>query len=136
LKVADDDQSGQPVETVTEATVQQAEELIWANRRIIIHSVTTALGFYNGLAYSIMHEHLKFWKVCAQWVSRKLKNWEEIKRISLPLQHLLWYADEGEDTLDRTVTGDESLVHDYQPESKHASMQWQWRCRSGWDNSQ
>jgi hypothetical protein len=28
LKVADDDQSGQPVETVTEATVQQAEELI------------------------------------------------------------------------------------------------------------
>jgi hypothetical protein len=44
----------------------------------------------------------------------------------LYLQYLLQYADEGEDTsmLNRTVTGDESWVHHYQPESKRALMQW------------
>jgi hypothetical protein len=44
--------------------------------------------------------------------------------MSLSLQHLLRYADEGEDIFNRIVTGDESWVHHYQPESKHASMQW------------
>jgi hypothetical protein len=42
----------------------------------------------------------------------------------LSLQHLLRYADEGEDMLNRIVTGDESWVHHCQPESKRSSMQW------------
>jgi hypothetical protein len=42
-KVADDDRSGHPVEVATEATVQRVEELIRADRRITIDSVTTAL---------------------------------------------------------------------------------------------
>jgi hypothetical protein len=33
-------------------------------------------------------------------------------------------ADEGEVMLNRIVTGDESWVHHYQPESKRASMRW------------
>jgi hypothetical protein len=45
--------------------------------------------------------------------------------MGLSLQHLR-YADEGEDMniLKRIVTVDESWVHHYQPELKHASMQW------------
>jgi hypothetical protein len=39
------------------------------------------------------------------------------------LQHLLWYAD-GEDMLNRIITWNKSCVYHYQPESKHASMQW------------
>jgi hypothetical protein len=40
------------------------------------------------------------------------------------LQHLLRYADEGDVMLNRIVTGDESWVHHYQPESKCVSVQW------------
>jgi hypothetical protein len=43
--------------------------------------------------------------------------------MDLSLQHLLWYED-GDDTLNRIATGDESWVNHYQPESKLASMQW------------
>jgi hypothetical protein len=42
--------------------------------------------------------------------------------MGLSLQHLLWYAAEKEDTLNRIFIGDESWVHHYQPESKHSSM--------------
>jgi transposase len=63
-KVSDDAQAGCPVEIVTEATVQQMEELIRADRRITIVSAATALGCSHGLAYSIMHVRLKFQKVC------------------------------------------------------------------------
>jgi hypothetical protein len=44
----------------------------------MIDSVATALGCSHGLAYSIMHDLLKFQKVCAQWVSRVLKDQEKL----------------------------------------------------------
>jgi hypothetical protein len=80
----------------------------------MIDGVATALECSHGLAYSIMHDRLKFRKVCAKWVLRERKDRE----------HLLRYADEGEDMLNRIVTGDESWVRHYQPESKRAPMQW------------
>jgi hypothetical protein len=42
--------------------------------------------------------------------------------MGLSLQHLLLYADEGEDMFNRNVTVDESWVHHYQPESKRFSV--------------
>jgi hypothetical protein len=53
-KVVDDVWPDHPVEIATEATVQQVEELIWADRRIKIDSVATALGCSHGLAYSMI----------------------------------------------------------------------------------
>jgi histone-lysine N-methyltransferase SETMAR len=44
--------------------------------------------------------------------------------MGLTLQYLLLYADEGEDMINTIVTGDESWVHHYQPESKRVSVQW------------
>jgi hypothetical protein len=120
LKVADDARLGRPVEIATEETVQRVEELIRAD------SVATALGCFHGLAYSIMHDRLKFRKVCARWVPRELKDRGKIKRMGLFLQHLLRYADEGEDMLNRIGTGDEKWMHYYQPESKRASVQWKY----------
>jgi hypothetical protein len=94
--VTDDDQSGRPFEIVTVAIVLQlAEELIRVERSITIDSVVTSLGCSHGLAYSIMHDHLKFRKVCAQWVPRELKDREKVNRMGLSLQHLLRYAIEG-----------------------------------------
>jgi hypothetical protein len=109
-KVTDNAQPGHPVEIVTQATVQQVDELIQADRRIKIDSVTTALWCSHGLAYSIMHDHSKFQRVCTWWVSRELKDREKMNQMGLSLQHLLWYAVEGEDTrmFNMTVTGDES----------------------------
>jgi histone-lysine N-methyltransferase SETMAR len=46
--------------------------------------------------------------------------------MGLSLQHILRYADEGEETsmLNTIATGEESWVIHYQPESERASMQW------------
>jgi hypothetical protein len=49
-----------------------------------------------------------FLKMCAWWVPRELKDGKKMNRImGLSLQHLLWYANEGEDMLNKTVTGEE-----------------------------
>jgi hypothetical protein len=86
------------------------EELIRADRRITIDSVATAPGCSHGLAFNIMQDHLKFQKVCSQWVPRELKDREKMNEMGLSLKLLLQYADEGEDILNRIVTGDESFV--------------------------
>jgi hypothetical protein len=91
------------------------EELIRADRRITIDSVATALGRSYGFAYSKMHDRLKFRKENGR-IEKKMN------RMDLSLQRLLRYADEGEDTLNKIVNGDESWVRRYQPESKHASI--------------
>jgi hypothetical protein len=68
-KVTVDARLGRPIEIATGANMQQVEKLIGADRRIKIDNTATALGCSHGLAYSIMHDHLKFQKMCARRVS-------------------------------------------------------------------
>jgi hypothetical protein len=79
----------------------------------MIGSVTTALGCSHGLAHRIMHDRLKFRKLCSRWVLRELKKLEKMNRMGLSLQHLLRYADEGEDTsmLNGCASVNESWAH-------------------------
>jgi hypothetical protein len=126
-KIAHDARLGSVVEIATEATVQRVERLIRADGRITIDSVATALVCSRALAYSIIHDLLRFRKVCTRWVPRELKvrkKKKKMNRMGLSLQHLLCNADEGEDMFNRIVTIDESWVHHYQPESKRASVRW------------
>jgi hypothetical protein len=104
-KVANDVRPGRPVEITTEASVQRAEEFVQADRRITTDIVTTALGCSHCLAYSIMNEHWKFRIVRARWMPRELKDREKMNRINLSLQHLLRYADEGDDMLAGLLLG-------------------------------
>jgi hypothetical protein len=55
------------------------EELIRTDRGIMIDSVATAIGRSHGLAYSIMHDHLKFRKVYARWMPGELRIEKKLK---------------------------------------------------------
>jgi hypothetical protein len=59
--------------------LQQVEEVIQTDRKLMVDSVAAALGCSHGLAYSTMYDHLKFQKVCTQWVPRELKGREKLK---------------------------------------------------------
>jgi histone-lysine N-methyltransferase SETMAR len=123
-KIVDEDRPGRPVQIATDTTVRRVEDIIRADRRVTIDNVAAAIGCSHGLAYSIMHDVLNFCKVCSRWVPRQLTEEDKMNRMGISLEHLSQYADEGEDMLNRIVTGDESWVHHYQPETKRASLQW------------
>ncbi|GFQ94816.1 histone-lysine N-methyltransferase SETMAR [Trichonephila clavata] len=44
--------------------------------------------------------------------------------MAVSLEHLVRYHEDGNDFLFRIVTGDETWVHHFLPESKAASMEW------------
>jgi hypothetical protein len=59
------------------------ELMIRADRSIMVDSVETALGYFRGLAHSIMHDRLILRNVCARWVPRELKYPEKMHRVDM-----------------------------------------------------
>ncbi|KAG8238955.1 hypothetical protein J437_LFUL018764 [Ladona fulva] len=64
---------GRPVEIATPETLQRVEDIIQADRRVIIDAVATVIGCSHGQAYNMMQEGLGFHKVCSRWVMMRLK---------------------------------------------------------------
>jgi len=77
-----------------------------------------------GSAYSLIHDSLKFSKVCARWVPKELTEEHKRKRLDVCSQHFARYREEGDNFLQQIVTGDETWIHNYEPESRWQSMQW------------
>ena len=66
-----------------------------------------------------MHNKLGFHKICASWNPKQLtevhkREWTSTKNIWIAMVIFL----------DRIITGDETWVHHYEPESKRQSMEW------------
>ncbi|XP_045132250.1 histone-lysine N-methyltransferase SETMAR-like [Portunus trituberculatus] len=95
-----------------------------ANRRVIIDEVACSLQISHGSAFQIIHDELGFHKVCARWVPRELTAEHKRKRLEVCQRLLDRYNNDGERFLSRIVTGDETWVHHYEPESKRQSMEW------------
>jgi len=77
-----------------------------------------------GSAHHIIHDELKFRKVCARWVPKRLTPEMKERRVDACEELLRRYEDDGEAILQRIVTGDESLVHFYEPERKRQNIEW------------
>ncbi|KFM76654.1 hypothetical protein X975_15031, partial [Stegodyphus mimosarum] len=60
----------------------------------------------------------------ARWVPQQLTSTHKEQRMGVSLEHLVCYHEDGNDFLFRIVTGDETWVHHFTPESKAASMEW------------
>ena len=64
-----------------------------------------------GSAHHIIHDELKFQKVCARWVPNRLTPEMKERCVDACQELLRRYEADGEAFLQRIVTGDESWVH-------------------------
>ena len=103
--------AGRPSTSTTDEKIQQAREMVRANRRVAIDKVACSLQISYGSAYQIIHEELGFHKVCARWVPGELTAHHKRKRVEICQRLLDRYNNEGEEFLSRIVTGDETWVH-------------------------
>jgi hypothetical protein len=55
-------------------------------------------------------EKLRYRKLCARWVTELLTDDHKMKQMGSALKFLMRYAQEGDEFLDSTVTGDETRV--------------------------
>ncbi|GBM80438.1 hypothetical protein AVEN_83026-1 [Araneus ventricosus] len=97
--------------------------MIRANRRVRTRDISDELNLSKGTVHTIVHQHLQYSKVCAEWVPKHLTIDHQKQRMGLSLLHLIRY-EEDPAFLERIVVGDESWCHHNTSESKKTSMQW------------
>jgi len=115
--------SGHPSEAVCEENCHAVENTVLQNRRVNVQLIADTVGISTGSVKTILHEHLLMRKVCARWVPRmldqKMKDCRcELSSEKLKLMRLYWHL-----FVKCIVTGDETWIHHYDPESKQQSMQ-------------
>ncbi|GFY11564.1 histone-lysine N-methyltransferase SETMAR [Trichonephila clavipes] len=128
--VHDEPRSGRP-SVITDDLVNALDEKIREDRRFTIS--TLALEFPNvgrTTLHKVVSEKLKFRKLCARCVPRLLSKEHKLKRMACALDFLDRYHKEGDQFLERIVTGDETWVSHITPESKRQSMEWRHTSQS------
>lgn len=122
--LVDEKRPGRQVVATNNDIANKIDAFIRSDRRVSISDIVLFTGISRGSVHKVVQDNLKFRKVSARWVPRQLKPEQQAIRMTTSLDNLQRYNDEGEAMLERIVTGDETWVHHYQPESKQASMQW------------
>ena len=92
-------------------------------RRQTIHDVCNCFGLSYGSCQSIRADELNMRRIAAKFISRLLNNDQRDHRVQVctELQEAVRYDPK---FLSRVITGDESWLYDYNPETKQKSSQW------------
>jgi hypothetical protein len=90
----------------------------------MVDKIAKQLNISFGSASSVVHDNLQFHKMCVRWVPTELTDQHKRMRLDIRSCHLVCYCEEGDTFLQWIVTGDETWVHHYQPETKWKDMQW------------
>jgi len=73
---------------------------------------------------NILHEHLGLSKVRARWAPRFLTPVQKSFRVETCSELLAIYSATPDNVLSRLITGDETWIHHWDPDTKQESMQW------------
>ncbi|KFD49305.1 hypothetical protein M513_09857 [Trichuris suis] len=82
-------------------------------------------------AFGILHETLGLRKLSARWVPKALREEQLIRRVNLSQELLTKIEATETGFFDRIVTGDETWIYQYDPESKIQSKHWLPRGSAG-----
>ena len=88
--------SGRPATAVNEQTIAQIDKLIRGDRRLRVKDIMAAVNIGAHAADEIIHERLRFNKVCARWVPRHLTDDNKEMRFSICQDLFERYDKEGE----------------------------------------
>lgn len=120
----DDERSGRPNDVTTHEMVMKVEIAVMENGRLKLKELAKMFNISETTVYKIMHDHLNMSKVSARWVPRMLSLFQKQYRVECCKEFLTLCGTDSTDIINRIVTGDETWVHFYDPESKQESMQW------------
>ncbi|KAJ4442497.1 hypothetical protein ANN_04084 [Periplaneta americana] len=122
--VHDEERSGRP-SLINDDRVELVRQCLKENRRF---TITELSSHFPQISRSLLHEivtkHLLFKKVCARWVPKNLTPEHKMQRLGAALTFLQRYHDDGDEFFDRIVTGDETWISHFTPETKQQSMHW------------
>ena len=121
--VEDDSRSGRPSTSRTDDNVERVKQVVRADRRMTVRMIASELGINRDTVWKIITEDLGMRKICAKMVPKLLNNDQKQRRVEV-CEDILQRVETEPDLLERVITGDESWIFEFDPETKRQSLQW------------
>jgi len=122
-ETVDDQRSGRPSTSRTEKMIEKVQQLIQCDRRMTIVELEQEVGVSHGSIHAILSNDLKMKHVSAKFVLRQLTT-DEMECRMMVAGDLFEKSMQDPTLLTKIVTGDESWVFAYDPETKMQSAEW------------
>lgn len=120
----DEPRSGRPRESVTPENVRRVSEMIKENRNLTYDEITDTLGIGAAAVNSILHDHLGVRKIASRWIPHLLTDDQKQRRVDW-CKFMMEKFDNGRSkSVFEIVTGDETWIYAYDPETKQQSTVW------------
>lgn len=121
--VADDPRSGRPLTSKSDDNVERIRDLVRYDRRLTVRMIAEQLNLNHTTVHQILTNELDMKKVCAKLVPRNLTVEQKDNRVEV-CRDLLGRIENDPDFLKNVITGDESWIFEYDPETKRQSKEW------------
>jgi len=121
--VEDDPRSGRPISLTNYQNVEVVRAVMAKDRRVSVRMTAEETGLDKNAIRRILTDHLHMRKLCAKLVPKNLFVEQKANRLDI-CQDLLGRLEIEPNFLDKVITGDESWVFDYDPETKRQSEEW------------
>lgn len=118
--VRDDARSGQPKSKRTAANVDKVRALVRSDRRLSVRMMAEELNINRETVRQILKEDLGMSKVSPKRVPEILTGEQKEHSFSVSSDHL-----NNAEVYDSAISGDGTWCIQYDPETKHQSMQWE-----------
>jgi len=114
---------GRPSTSRNDNVINQVRTLVMQDRHITIRELADEVGVSIGSVHTILTADLGLRSVSAKFVPKLLTMEQEQLRLEIA-QDMLDCVESDSNFLNTVVTGDESWVYGYDPETKAQSSQW------------
>jgi len=115
--------SGRPSTSRNEIVIDQVRTLLMQDRRITIRELADEAGVSIGSVHSIVTEDLGLRRISAKFVPKLLTIEQKQLRLEIA-QDMLETVNSDPNFFNTVITGDETWVYGYDPETKFQSSQW------------
>ena len=122
-EVTDEARSGRPPTSRTDKHFTRVRELLNTDRRMSVRMISELLNLPKTIVHEIVSEDLAMRKICAKLVPKVLIDAQKVNRVEV-CEELKQLCADYPSFLDNVITGDESRVFEYDPESKRQSAEW------------
>ncbi|UYV77810.1 hypothetical protein LAZ67_15002383 [Cordylochernes scorpioides] len=123
ISIEDDPRQGRPTFQRTDENVQKITELIKENPRTTLLELEQDTGISKTTIGRIVTEDLRLKKTPAKFIPRFLTNEQKLCRLAT-CEDMLEMTRTDPEWKDKIITGDETWVYGYDPETKRQSAEW------------
>lgn len=120
----DESRGGRPKSAVCVRNIDAVREMVKVDRHVTYREIQTSLGIGMTAISEILHENLGAKKICSRWIPHNLTSDQKEARVNWCKEMMAKFNHGSSKQVFDIVTGDESWIYSYEPETKQQSTVW------------